>query len=267
MPGLIPRRVGLLPARKGLLPAKGCVSTPVCDVVIHATKNFPCTFNFSATSSTQIISYLWQFGDNSTSTDPAPQHTYAAGQGSFIVTLQATLQGGLQCMTGYNAICGSISCANYCSPAGVNYEAILIVDGITNEFCDICDAVNGALVLQPIPNFGSLFAGCRWIGSIYLGQCNLAGSCETLGEVSITYKGSLEIIKNIGQPAYLESIITMDYPTTDQESGCAIRIGTYRKDLPTSQCRGTHVLNLISQSPVSGIAVCGSVPPTITAII
>jgi PKD repeat protein len=44
-------------------------------------------------TTTNATSYLWEFGDGQTSTDPAPNHTYAAG-GAYTVKLTATNPNG-----------------------------------------------------------------------------------------------------------------------------------------------------------------------------
>jgi len=43
--------------------------------------------------STDATSYLWSFGDGTTSTDESPKHTYSIG-GSYDVSLEATGEGG-----------------------------------------------------------------------------------------------------------------------------------------------------------------------------
>jgi PKD repeat protein len=58
------------------------------------TGNFPLTVNFVNTS-TNATSYLWNFGDNTTSTDPAPVHTYTTA-GPFSPSLTATGAAGTQ---------------------------------------------------------------------------------------------------------------------------------------------------------------------------
>ncbi len=59
--------------------------------VAQFTDNFVCSnkalHNFTNTS-TGALSYIWNFGDGTTSTATSPSHTYAA-TGSFLVTLQA----------------------------------------------------------------------------------------------------------------------------------------------------------------------------------
>ena len=55
-------------------------------------KPAPCEVSFS-NSSTNATSYIWVFGDGSTSTEQNPKHTYVAG-GTFTVQLTATGEGG-----------------------------------------------------------------------------------------------------------------------------------------------------------------------------
>jgi PKD repeat protein len=49
----------------------------------------PLTIDFADTSSPDITSWLWMFGDGATSTSQNPSHTYTT-EGTFVVTLQAT---------------------------------------------------------------------------------------------------------------------------------------------------------------------------------
>ncbi len=51
--------------------------------------NAPLTIQFSSAGSESAVSYLWDFGDGATSTEPDPSHTYAAG-GPYTVTLTVT---------------------------------------------------------------------------------------------------------------------------------------------------------------------------------
>src|SRR3972149_14181 len=49
----------------------------------------PLTVNFTDTSSLDIISWLWSFGDGNTSASQNPSHTYVTN-GTYVVTLTAT---------------------------------------------------------------------------------------------------------------------------------------------------------------------------------
>jgi PKD repeat protein len=62
-----------------------------------ASSTAPATFIFSNTS-TDATAFVWEFGDNTTSTDQNPQHTYIAG-GAFTVKLTAIGQGGTNSTT------------------------------------------------------------------------------------------------------------------------------------------------------------------------
>ena len=57
----------------------------------------PATVTFTNTS-TNSTNYAWDFGDNGTSTDKNPQHTYLAG-GVYTVKLTATGEGGSNSIT------------------------------------------------------------------------------------------------------------------------------------------------------------------------
>jgi len=66
---------------------------PVADF-IYSGNNIPapCTVTFNNIS-TNASSYTWDFGDNSTSSQRSPQHTYTMG-GVYTVKLTATGEGG-----------------------------------------------------------------------------------------------------------------------------------------------------------------------------
>lgn len=85
------------------LPAKGCI---------------PATINFSANinSIDTVLTYLWDFGDGSTSNQPTPSHVYAT-QGTYTVKLTITTSSGcteVQSIT--NAVkVGSLPVADFTS--------------------------------------------------------------------------------------------------------------------------------------------------------
>jgi PKD repeat protein len=68
-----------------------------CDVSIQINPVDSLTFGFSGTlfafDSTAILTYSWDFGDGTSSTDPQPVHTYATG-GFYIVTLTVITSSG-----------------------------------------------------------------------------------------------------------------------------------------------------------------------------
>ncbi|MGC4037489.1 MAG: PKD domain-containing protein [Chitinophagaceae bacterium] len=61
------------------------------------------TKGFEARSTENIVSYTWNFGDGTTSTDAAPQHTYTL-HGSYPVTLNFTTASGCTGTATYNNI-------------------------------------------------------------------------------------------------------------------------------------------------------------------
>ncbi len=77
----------------------GTTDTTLKIVVVKTTANFNFTSNCagvqihftdsSTTSGGPILSWLWQFGDGTTSTQQSPNHTYAVG-GNYTVTLHVT---------------------------------------------------------------------------------------------------------------------------------------------------------------------------------
>lgn len=66
--------------------------SPTADFSYTGAGTAPSTVAFT-NASTNATSYAWDFGDNGTSTDPNPQHTYGIG-GVYTVKLTATGGGG-----------------------------------------------------------------------------------------------------------------------------------------------------------------------------
>jgi gliding motility-associated-like protein len=88
--------------------ANGCTSTvfkenvvSIAPIRINPLQNLPysgCapyshTFRATTNSTQPVASYLWNFGDNTTSTDSTPNHTYSTA-GQYDVTLVITTQAG-----------------------------------------------------------------------------------------------------------------------------------------------------------------------------
>ena len=66
------------------------LNPPLADFSANATLGgVPSTFQFTDNSASNPTSWLWDFGDGSTSTQQNPQHKYTA-QGTYAVTLNAT---------------------------------------------------------------------------------------------------------------------------------------------------------------------------------
>jgi PKD repeat protein len=65
---------------------------PVADFLSAANGDYSLEVEFRNTSQ-HAVAYAWDFGDNSTSTDKTPTHTYARG-GTFTITLVATGSNG-----------------------------------------------------------------------------------------------------------------------------------------------------------------------------
>lgn len=71
--------------------------TPPTASFTSVAETFPATYDFNATASSggsaAITSYLWDFGDGSTTTGVQPKHTYTAS-GSYLVRLTVTNANG-----------------------------------------------------------------------------------------------------------------------------------------------------------------------------
>jgi PKD repeat protein len=75
----------------------------------------PCTntINFTSTSTNSPTSYLWDFGDATTSALQNPTHTFTSG-GTYIVTLTVSNSSGTSIISDTLVLSGQI-CANMCS--------------------------------------------------------------------------------------------------------------------------------------------------------
>jgi PKD repeat protein/DMSO/TMAO reductase YedYZ molybdopterin-dependent catalytic subunit len=81
------------------LPAAGFTGTPTTGIV-------PLTVGFTDASTGSIISYLWTFGDGSTSTEQNPSHEYTT-PGTYTVKLKVTGLGGSNTITRQSYITAS----------------------------------------------------------------------------------------------------------------------------------------------------------------
>lgn len=143
----------------------------------------PFTVQFSNTT-TGATSYLWDFGDGTTSTATAPSHTYSA-LGSYTVTLTATAPNGCVntlTMPAYIVIYQptmtiSANPPSGCAPAAITFTAnISPTVGVTNytwDFGDGTTSVGGASITHTYNTPGSytvsvsytVAQGCSYVSS------------------------------------------------------------------------------------------------------
>lgn len=126
----------------------------------------PLTVNFNSSGS-NITSYLWDFGDGTTSTQQNPTHTYQQ-QGSFHVKLIAENANGCKdSVTNNNAVVIApphiqsftqgapySGCAPYTSNFGVSVNSIDVVSTYEWDFGDGTPVVNGANPQHTYQNTG-----------------------------------------------------------------------------------------------------------------
>jgi PKD repeat protein len=140
--------------------ANGC-DTTICDVVIVDCTPPTCdptaTYThitcdslwFIAAATGPQYSYLWDFGDGDTSTDPSPTHLYNTN-GSYIVVLYLTDSTG-NCSAAFTQIV-DINCGF--SPCDVNGAFAWYPDSLTCEINFVSTAYGGTAPYSYFWNFG-----------------------------------------------------------------------------------------------------------------
>ncbi|TGE28104.1 GEVED domain-containing protein [Hymenobacter metallicola] len=97
---------------------------------------------FTDQSQNAPTAWLWNFGDNTTSTQQNPAHQYAAS-GTYTVTLTATNAFGQNVATRNNYLTVTVPCVSYCTPSGLNNNVWLTsvaVTGSTTSFSNASGA-------------------------------------------------------------------------------------------------------------------------------
>jgi len=87
----------------------------------HTTNELTASFTDNSSDDGSIVSYLWNFGDNTTSTSASPSHTYSTG-GTYTVSLTVTDDDSLTGSTSKSII---VSVAGECEAAwsaSTNYD-------------------------------------------------------------------------------------------------------------------------------------------------
>ena len=110
----------------GLLLFTSCGEDPPVPVASYdyVADNFEVTFTNTSTNAT---SYLWEFGDEDTSTEESPVHTYSAF-GTYTVTLEVTSEGGTDKTTPEDIV--------------VEKNSVVVIDGDHTEWAGITAAVS-----------------------------------------------------------------------------------------------------------------------------
>ena len=90
----------------------------------------PLTVQFTDSSSGSPTSFYWEFGDNTTSTQKNPLHTYLTG-GNFTVSHSATNTGG----TGWRNLTGFISVENPLPLPNIYYGVPFVVLDNASDIC------------------------------------------------------------------------------------------------------------------------------------
>ncbi|UOQ55713.1 PKD domain-containing protein [Hymenobacter cellulosivorans] len=85
---------------------------------------------FTDQSQNAPTSWLWNFGDNTTSTAQNPSHQYSTS-GTYTVTLRATNAYGQNTVTRTNYLTVSVPCLTYCASTGLNNNVWLTSVAVT----------------------------------------------------------------------------------------------------------------------------------------
>ncbi|RSK48913.1 GEVED domain-containing protein [Hymenobacter rigui] len=96
----------------------------------YAAGTCQSSIQFTDQSQNAPTSWLWNFGDGTTSTQQNPSHAYAA-TGSYTVTLTATNAFGNNSVTRANAIVVTVPCVQYCTASGDNTSFWITTVGLT----------------------------------------------------------------------------------------------------------------------------------------
>ncbi|UOQ75047.1 GEVED domain-containing protein [Hymenobacter cellulosilyticus] len=87
---------------------------------------------FTDQSQNAPTAWLWNFGDNTTSTDQNPSHRYTTS-GNYTVTLTATNAFGQNTVTRTNYLTVSVPCVTYCASTGQNNNVWLTSVAVTGS--------------------------------------------------------------------------------------------------------------------------------------
>lgn len=98
---------------------------PVAAFSVAAANPCDSTRIFTDRSQNQPASWLWYFGDGTTSTQQNPSHTYTTG-GSYTVSLVVTNAFGRDSVAVANAAFVTLPCRTYCIPTNLQTQSIWI---------------------------------------------------------------------------------------------------------------------------------------------
>jgi PKD repeat protein len=209
-----------------------CKKDPVPVAVFTFTgdnKPSPCIVSFSNTS-TDASTYLWNFGDGTTSTDQNPTHTYTISQGgSFTVVLTSTGKGGSNLATKSLTIQSQPTSleitlkdelANIVTGASVKlYSSVTDWSNGTNQVgTTLTSDASGKVkfsALYPLKYYWLAEKDCKnnWNGGNTTASSLTANTNNTL-DVILTSTGSLAFINTSSNPyrIFINGVSTYDLP-------------------------------------------------------
>jgi len=170
----------------------------------------PCVVSF-INYSTNASSYLWEFGDGSSSTEIDPTHTYATG-GTFNVKLSATGKGGSKQISKSITIANPVSLpvSNFTFSGGNQFAPSNIVfnNTSTNATTYLWDFGDGQTSTLQNPNHVYNSGGTF---NVSLTSYNLANASNVINKTVVI----------LGKPTKLKikSIKLTGYPTTTTTGG------------------------------------------------
>ena len=150
-------------SKKGKAVIKPVPAPPAISIKPVATEPGKCNrFTFDGTESYdpdgQVLSYLWDFGDNTTSTEPVVTHTYEKA-GDYTVTLTVKDASGLKCDTASSTKNLEVNTPpvpnftfpeNVCTAEAVIFNASSTVDNTPENLSYAWDFADGTKATGPI---------------------------------------------------------------------------------------------------------------------
>lgn len=230
---------------------EGAGGPPTADFTYTQLSETPCSIQFTDESIPglcgDIVSWAWNFGDTTTSTEQHPLKTFGT-VGPYTVTLTVTDAEGCIDTVEMEVECVPMGGCFYCLdqlPSSIS----ITLSGYADALCPECDSINGNHILER----GTIFlTNCVWTKRITL----CAG---TSNETFVT----IQVQIGCGSSGLLPTGIYVTVGGSKVGGGFGSWGTTWRKLLAPitgcvggKTCRGTHVATYFTQSNTGS----GSIP-------